>query len=138
MVDLEFVPPGAAQPVHALDRVDWGSVPGLDEGGTVPIVYPISDPRAGQLAGGTRRYRDEAFVYLLEVEIGLGAAVAAVLLAMFWITDKVSRSPLFRVITSEEGRITLAARLQSKDLPEQVRKLVRLEGGRERPLGRDD
>lgn len=139
MVDLEFLPPGATQPVHALDRVDLESVPGLHEGVSLSIVYPISDPRAGQLAAGTRRYGDEAFVYLLEATIGLGAAVGAVLFAMFWIADKLSRSPLFRVIASEEGRNALAARLQSEDgLPEQVRKLARLGRARERPSRRDD
>ena len=32
MVDVEFTPEGAKEPVHALDRVDLNSIPGLRDG----------------------------------------------------------------------------------------------------------
>jgi hypothetical protein len=73
-VDLEFTPVGAREPVHAFDRVDSGSVAGLRDGAAVLVVYTAAEPRAAQIAGGTRAYARAALVYLLEITYALGAA----------------------------------------------------------------
>lgn len=78
MVDLEFVPAGRTESVHALDRVDLGSVPGLRPAATVPVTYPLADPRAGQMSVGTRDYGRQIFIYMLGLTFGLGAVVAFV------------------------------------------------------------
>ena len=43
MVDLEFTPEAAGEPIHVLDHIDLKSVPGLREGAAVPIQYSSSD-----------------------------------------------------------------------------------------------
>jgi hypothetical protein len=87
MVDLEFVPAGRTESVHALDRVDLDSVPGLRPTMTVPVTYPLADPRAGRMSVGTRHYGGQIFAYLLALTYGLGAVVAFVICpAIFCIT----------------------------------------------------
>lgn len=76
MVDLEFTPEGASEPVHALDRVDFGSVPGLMDEARVPVTYAVADPRGGQLSIGTRTYAEHALLYILGLTYGFGAVVA--------------------------------------------------------------
>ena len=76
MVDVEFTPGARAESVHALDRVDLGSVPGLREGAVVPVTYPLADPRAGWMSIGTRDYGRRAWTYILALTYGIGAVVA--------------------------------------------------------------
>jgi len=74
MVDVEFTPAAAgAESLHALDRVDLGSVPGLRAGAAVPVIYPLADPRAGMLAVGTRAYGERAWRVPLFVCESFGA-----------------------------------------------------------------
>src|SRR4029077_6551735 len=49
LVDLEFTPGDRAEAVHALDRIDPASVPGLVRGATVPVAYPVADPRSARM-----------------------------------------------------------------------------------------
>lgn len=79
MVDLEFTPAGRMEPVHSLDRVDLGSIPGLQPALTVPVTYPLDDPRAGRLSAGTRDYARQIFLYMLGLTFGLGAVIALVI-----------------------------------------------------------
>lgn len=65
LVDLEFTPPGATRPVHAVDRVDASSAPGVTAGAQVRVVVPQADPRAARIAGAQRDYARDALVHLL-------------------------------------------------------------------------
>jgi hypothetical protein len=91
-VSLEFKPARADRTVHALD-LDAGSVPGLKSGAAVPIVYPVSDPRAGRMVEGARRYGDDAFVGIVKSTFQLGAVVVGVLLEIAWIERTLMRTP---------------------------------------------
>lgn len=99
LLDLEFTPEGADAPVHALDRVDDGSVTGLSTGATVPIVYPVSDPRTARIRGASRDYARGAFVYVMTLTCGLGALVLLVVYPLVALLDRrVRASALGRVI----------------------------------------
>ncbi|MBC8076253.1 MAG: hypothetical protein H7Y32_09290 [Chloroflexales bacterium] len=56
IVELEFVPAGAAGPVIAVDLVDTGSTPGLAKGARLPIHYSVADHRWAQLDTAARTY----------------------------------------------------------------------------------
>ncbi len=78
MADLEFTPEGGSEPIHALDRVDVKSVPGLHEGSVVPIQYSAANPDSARIAGATRDFAKETTVYLLSLAYGMGAVVTFV------------------------------------------------------------
>lgn len=80
ILDLEFMPRGSREAVHAIDEADRGSVPGLAPGATVTIAYPAAQPHAARVAGGTRHYGWNLFVYVLVLTYGL----AALLLIIGW------------------------------------------------------
>jgi hypothetical protein len=94
MVDLEFTPAGRAEAVHALDRVDMGSVAGLRVGTTVPVIYPERDPRAARMSVGTRWYGQRAEVYIFEITYGIAGAIALAGAAAIIVVDQCRR--LFR------------------------------------------
>jgi hypothetical protein len=75
LADLEFVPVGAAHPIHILDMVDANSVPGLAPGAQVPIAYSAVDSRQAQIDGATRSWHGRAFWRLLQLTYGIGALV---------------------------------------------------------------
>jgi hypothetical protein len=75
LVDLEFTPPGAHEPLHALDAVDLGSVPGLTVGATLPVVYATAEPHQARLQAGTRGYARDLLNYILLLSFGTGAAL---------------------------------------------------------------
>jgi hypothetical protein len=56
IVQLVFVPQGASEPVIAVDSIDTGSVPALEQGGEVAISYSAVDPRSARIDGATRTY----------------------------------------------------------------------------------
>ncbi|HWQ12562.1 MAG TPA: hypothetical protein VNL77_07180 [Roseiflexaceae bacterium] len=56
IIELVFVPQGAADPVVAVDLVDEGSVPGLEKGADLPIRYSAADPRWARIEGAARTY----------------------------------------------------------------------------------
>ena len=89
MVDIEFTPEGAPEPVHILDRVDLGSVPGLREGSGVRVLYPVSDPSTARIAGGTRTFPEDVLAYLLGLTYGLGALVAFVFWPAIFLADRI-------------------------------------------------
>ncbi len=87
IIDLEFTPKAAAEPVHVLDRVDQDSVPGLSVGAMVPITYSISDPRIARISGASRTYAKEALIYILGLTYGLGAVVVFVVWLVIRLLD---------------------------------------------------
>ena len=56
IVRLKYVPSGMDAPVIAIDKVDAGSLPDLQEGQSAKIVYDAEHPRVGRLEGGTRSF----------------------------------------------------------------------------------
>jgi len=91
MVDLEFTPAGRTEAVHALDRVDLGSVSALRVGATVPVIYSEADPRAGRMSAGTRNFGRQAATYLLALTYGIGALIAVGVLALLFIGQRLAR-----------------------------------------------
>jgi len=89
MVDLEFTPEGASEPVHVLDRVDLGSVSGLTKDATVRVFYSVSDPRVARMAAGTRTYAVNALVYFLVLTYGLAALIVLVVWPAIGLAEKV-------------------------------------------------
>jgi len=75
IVELQFVPPGMDTPVMAVDKVDQNSLPGLQEGQSLPIVYDAGNPRVARLVGGTRLFPAQARQTVLS--IGIGFAILA-------------------------------------------------------------
>jgi hypothetical protein len=57
LVQFEWTPPGLDTPVEVVDGIDPGSIPGLDVGSRVAISYPVPDPRAATLVGGTHKHQ---------------------------------------------------------------------------------
>ncbi|MFN8573036.1 MAG: hypothetical protein U0132_13385 [Gemmatimonadaceae bacterium] len=88
MVDLEFTPDSRSGSVHALDRVDSGSVAGLRDGALVPIVYATSEPRQARIQSGRRSYGRDALLYVLQ----LNALVLAGLVAIAFAVSLVGRA----------------------------------------------
>jgi hypothetical protein len=88
MADLEFTPVGWTESVHALDRLDVDSVPGLREGSTVRLVYSGGDPRLAHIDSGTRTYAENALTYLLELDFGAAAVVLFLVLPILVLADR--------------------------------------------------
>jgi hypothetical protein len=131
MAELEFTPVGASEPVHILDRVDQGSVAGLTEGGKVRVSYPVSDPRAGRIAEGSRTYADQTLSYNLELNYIFPAVFALVVFPVIRFLGKWADSvPIFRALnaaqksslrvpqmTEDDPRRRVIEALKSKALP---------------------
>jgi hypothetical protein len=120
MVDLEFIPACRTEPVHALDRIDLDSVPGLRPSVTVPVTYPLADPRAGQMSVGTRSYGRQIFVYMLGLTFGFGAVIAFVVCpAIFYmarLAQRVVRSfPGLNLVFDPAARERLLSALPADD-----------------------
>jgi len=92
MVDVEFTPQGASESVHALDRVDAGSIAGLREGSMVPVMYSLAQPRSAVIAAGTRHFGRRALLHVLELTYGIGGALALIGLVGVSIAQRVVRS----------------------------------------------
>jgi hypothetical protein len=75
MLDLEYTPAGAAEPIHAMDRIDLNSLPGLSEGASVRIQYSAAEPGAARVLGGTREYPLKTMDYMMALTFGFGAAL---------------------------------------------------------------
>lgn len=78
---LKYVPSGMDTAVIAIDKVDAGSVPNLQEGQTANIVYDAAHPRIARLQAGTRLFPGQALrtvIICCAVVIVLIAIVAAV------------------------------------------------------------
>jgi hypothetical protein len=88
IVDLEFRPDGASDSVHALDRLDMNSAPGLREGATVQIAYSLADPNIAFIYGGTRNYPRVTLMYLLGLTYGIAGILAFVLLPGLALMDR--------------------------------------------------
>jgi hypothetical protein len=56
IVELRFVPAGKVDPVIAIDRIDAGSVAGIEMGAEIPIRYNIDNPRWAEIDGAARTY----------------------------------------------------------------------------------
>lgn len=88
IADLEFTPAGASDPVHAVDKFDIESMPGLRQGAAVPISYSVDNPRIAQLTGATRTYDQSALQHLLAITFGGGAIFTFVLVPILHGLDK--------------------------------------------------
>jgi hypothetical protein len=78
MVDLEFTPEAATEPVHFLDRIDLDSIPNIHEGSKVPIRYSAANPDRAEIADGTHTYVWRTTAYLSTIAFGAGAIVTFV------------------------------------------------------------
>jgi len=118
MVELEFTPEGAREPVHVLDRIDVNSVPGLGAGSVVAIEY--SDPEAVRIVGATRNYTRQLITYLLMFVYGTGALVTFIFVPLRRaIRQRARASTVLRILTDPEAalkRMTQAS--QWSQLPE--------------------
>jgi hypothetical protein len=116
MIDVEFTPQGAAEAIHALDRVDLGSLPGLKEGIVVPVTYSRAAPRSARIAGGTREFGRHALVYFLELTYGIGAALAIVMFpAVYLVLRLARRSRALRLAFDPTERTRLLSQLPADD-----------------------
>ena len=83
IVELEYVPAGAAGPVIGVDLVDSGSTPGLQQGARLPIHYSVADHRWAQLDTASRTY------YWKNLRtFGIIAVVLVALLAFAWVSAR--------------------------------------------------
>ena len=53
---VQFIPEGRTEPVLAVDLIDDGSVPGLQERASVTVEYEARAPRVAHIYGATRRF----------------------------------------------------------------------------------
>jgi hypothetical protein len=116
MVDLEFTPEGATEAVHALDGVDVGTVAGLERGSMVRVTYPVSDPRAGRMIGGTRTYARRALVHVLTVAyVPAGIVVLVLLPVMGFVGKRVRASPVFGALAATGDAVRQISSLSADD-----------------------
>jgi hypothetical protein len=121
MLDLEFTPAGANEPIHVLDRVDVDSLPGWHEGAKVTIYYAATDPRLARAAGGTRTYARQAVVYLLGLTYGMGAALAFLVCPAVYVVGKCVRSSrIFGPIIASYEIVKYISRLPADDPRQKV------------------
>jgi hypothetical protein len=115
IADVVFVPPGSAEEVHVVDRVDSGSVT-LRRGDVVPVVYPAGAPARGRLAGGARTYDRRLFTSLIEITYG-GAAIIALVIAPAWLllTRWFRRLPVVRRVADGRQQTADLAGLRDDD-----------------------
>jgi hypothetical protein len=100
MVELEFTPQGSREPIHALDRIDVNSVPGLRAGSAVAVEYSTSDPDAVRIVGATRHYARRLATHVLLFTYGAGALMTFVLMPLRRAMRKVARaSAVLRSLT---------------------------------------
>ena len=111
MVDLEFTPEGASEPVHVLDRVDLGSVSQLTKGATVRVFYSVSDPRVARIAAGTRTYAVNALAYFLFLTYGLAALIVLVVWPAIGLAERIGRRFLNLAGTVPDGAVQQVSRL---------------------------
>ena len=79
IVRLRFLPPGKDTPVTAVDKVDRGSVPNLQKGQIVEIVYDVGNPRIARLRQATRQFAQQARTQVLLVGVLLCLVVMLLL-----------------------------------------------------------
>lgn len=83
IVELSFVPAGAADPVVGVDMIDADSVPGMEKGAPVPIHYSAADPRWVRIDGANRTY------YWKNLRsFGIIAALLLALLLVGWVARR--------------------------------------------------
>jgi Protein of unknown function (DUF3592) len=71
VVQLRFVPAGAADSALAVDEVDAGSVPSLALGAVVKVRYQPEAPRDAMLVEGSRTFRQRNRFHFLFLVLGL-------------------------------------------------------------------
>jgi hypothetical protein len=82
IVDLLFVPAGRSDLVHAVDKVDRGSIAGLARGTVLEVVYQDDNPRIARASGGTRTFPEKNLM-----GIGAGAGILVLLIAMLLVVS---------------------------------------------------
>jgi hypothetical protein len=120
MVELEYTPEEAREPIHVLDRIDLHSVPGLNPGNTLPVEFSSSDPEAVRIVGATRRYSRQLATELVVVTYGLGALVTFVVVPLHRrMRERGRSSAVLRALTDPEAAIARIAELSRRSrLPE--------------------
>jgi hypothetical protein len=96
IVRLRFLPPGKTSPVTAVDKIDKGSIPNLQQGQVVPIVYDERDPRIVRLQQGTRLFPGQARNEALLAIGGIFMALLITLLAGRWLVRRLLANSLAR------------------------------------------
>ena len=120
MIDLEFTPAGATEPVHALDRIDADSLRGIAPGARVQVTHSSGDPRAARIVGAARTF-DRTAWYSVMTTAGTIAMIATFILfpiasAIRRLADRLRQMALD--VGSRElpaGREELLRRLRSRD-----------------------
>jgi hypothetical protein len=80
LVQLEFIPARASEPVVALDSVDLNSIAGLAPKQMVDIDYDEDNPRIARIHGGTRHFPEQALRQLMTMYGAMAALLAALFL----------------------------------------------------------
>jgi hypothetical protein len=112
MVELEYTPEAAGEPIHVLDRIDLNSVPGLNAGSKLPIEFSFSDPDAVRIVGATRRYARQLATEILLLAYGLGALVTFVFVPLHRrMRERARSSAALRALTDPEAAIARIAEL---------------------------
>jgi hypothetical protein len=132
MVDLEFTPQGASQPVHALDRVDLGTVPGMSVGTTVPVSYSSHNPRLARIEGGTHTYPDRAVAYIAKLTFLGSAPVIVVLLLHHMLARIFSRFGFMTLVRSARVAQQISALPAADPRRKALEKLSKLPISRQR------
>ena len=118
MLELEFAPPGASEPIHVVDRIDRDSLPALREGAAVPIEYSVNDPQLARVAGGSRNYARRAEMYLLGLTYGFGAALTFIVFPVVRALRRfIDSSPVLRALRDPSAAFGQAASKLSADDP---------------------
>ena len=94
VVGVEFVPEGRSEPVVAVDLIDQGSLPGLQEKAEVMVKYEAATPRVAYIDGATRHFPERNFNGLIiDIAIYIG-----VLVLIYWVCTAIARA--FRRFTT--------------------------------------
>jgi len=137
IVDLELTPPGSTETVHAIDRVDRGSVADLAPGLIVEVEYPSGQPRGARMDAGRRDYAWNLFLYVLALSYGTGAVLLLIGLPLMRALGRFSRSFVSRAEQLESQLAALSADDPRRRIfEEQLRTLKDAERrGKPRPPG---
>ena len=120
MLDLEFTPEGASEPVHVLDSIDRNSVPGLQVGVVLPVEYSAVDPDSARITGATRNYGRQNAVHILIIAYTVAAVVTFAFLPIRRLAGKLSESSqILRPFTHPEAAVTrISGQVSWSQLPE--------------------
>jgi hypothetical protein len=91
VVAIEFVPEGRTDPVVAVDLIDHGSVPGLQERSTVTFEYEDRSPRTAYIDHATRTFPKRNFSGIVLWGVLSLAALIGLIAVWQWISKAFNR-----------------------------------------------